>query len=1072
MHKKKKRSRVLVGILCFFLGFLFAFIFQIGAIVGGCWFVATRDIDKMMAFIGVPNDNNKYINTDTENGGSKTIKDLVVNLYGAIQDMNTLCIDKISGLIPATDMLLDKLYAVTDKYIEIDREEFENTPVAELPQFVVDSVMNIRGSMVMSFLPDTGDGGANGILKALLNGAEAEYATVTAEGGSTYAEGDGETQFKLPVLFDVYDKSGETFTRECPVYVNGRPEAGYPTYADNTKPSTDWLQEAGTETDGELEIERYRLYFVPCKVTASGIEEADYSMGEYEYVTSDGKDTYNYKILKFGDDTDFIMVKPDGDGKFVLNYNDIYASRNADSSADASNRYLNYSYKKEYAENYYYVEETKDRSGAISCRFRTLSGLNYFYNCAGEMTDLWVHTLGDIMNNPYEPLESVTVASVTAGSGSLTSKMFGKTSVADLMNGKVDFGKMIDDMELSEFINNVSPTNKLMANLVYKLTDVRDNGDGTYSAIYDIDGERKIAYVTASGGSIDKVYLDEDRSTVLVGTKIKELSDTSNNIKLDKVLDIAVDDAILRYLGYGITDVEACVGELEYEDDNNDLRTHPYKYVGTYNVSGAQTGAPTARKCYINVREQDGKQVIDGVWCADGGNVEQITATPVNDLNSRIDTIMDYLALPDIIDIDPVQPIITYVAYGVTSVEKAAEGLQDASGKAYAYTGEFTPVGSDTSVPCYISVKSEGGAAEGKAYVDKVWYYDGEGVLRYVFGTKVNGVADRIEGIKRDMALGEIINITENDEKILISLKDTKVGELNERISSLTVSEIFKEEDIENSPMLKQLRHVKITELATEIDNLLIQRMYSKEVYGLPADGDPMEVVNFVEGVKYYTVREVVEQISDGQGGTVTQTVKKFLPVNGDGVVSAADFGNRGKTEYFTYGKTTLDVDPATDKIKIVGFRENWLYYEKNAEDDFVLTTINVPEGAGETLTDDMTGRVFEGQFEEGKYYSYGEVYGMWRLILYKRINVGGSGTEFVEKGYSVNNFNNMVAICADNVNKSTLFELQEAGVLNETLNLDVNFYGTTDKLGDMTLEQLVEAVISLSAGSSGGTGA
>ncbi|MDE6074982.1 MAG: hypothetical protein K2G26_00930, partial [Clostridia bacterium] len=85
-------------------------------------------------------------------------------------------------------------------------------------------------------------------------------------------------------------------------------------------------------------------------------------------------------------------------------------------------------------------------------------------------------------------------------------------------------------------------------------------------------------------------------------------------------------------------------------------------------------------------------------------------------------------------------------------------------------------------------------------------------------------------------------------------------------------------------------------------------------------------------------------------------------------------------------------------------------------------------------------------------YYSYGLPQGMWKLVLYKNKT---------EKGYTINNFDNMVNICANNVNDATLFELKEAGVINATdENLNKTFAGK--KLGEMKLSELINAVISL----------
>lgn len=55
---------------------------------------------------------------------------------------------------------------------------------------------------------------------------------------------------------------------------------------------------------------------------------------------------------------------------------------------------------------------------------------------------------------------------------------------------------------------------------------------------------------------------------------------------------------------------------------------------------------------------------------------------------------------------------------------------------------------------------------------------------------------DTVKAIIEDLALGEVIEITDADEPILKSLKDTKVGNLNERTKNLTLQDVFKDYDV------------------------------------------------------------------------------------------------------------------------------------------------------------------------------------------------------------------------------------------------------------------------------------
>ncbi len=71
----KGGSKLLTGIISFILGFLFAIIVECGAVFGVYWFVMNKDIDTVLSAIGIENKdengNDKYINTDPNNGGAR-----------------------------------------------------------------------------------------------------------------------------------------------------------------------------------------------------------------------------------------------------------------------------------------------------------------------------------------------------------------------------------------------------------------------------------------------------------------------------------------------------------------------------------------------------------------------------------------------------------------------------------------------------------------------------------------------------------------------------------------------------------------------------------------------------------------------------------------------------------------------------------------------------------------------------------------------------------------------------------------------------------------------------------------
>lgn len=715
-NSSKGGSKLLTAIISFLLGFLFAILVEVGAIFGVGWFVMNKDLDTVLSAVGIHNTdeegNKKYINTDVDNGGVRNLKELLSGLQGLVYENGEVValgksFDDFSNLIPATDMLLGMVYKTVDEFIELDKEEFESTPLSGLAQVLSDSIMGVRTAALMEKLnveSVTGDG-ASKLIKTLLMGAETDYATVNYGGAVTADEGGAEEPaepaktFQLPVMYDLYTLDNDIgYVREMPV-------DGISAYPENFGGDYGWLDLLSEDQkDGEFVNKRYKLYYVPCRVTDTGIEEAEYINGEIEVTEGTGESAKKYRlqVLQYGEDTDFIVVKRNDDGNFVIDYNAVYASLNA-GAAGASDRFAGYSYYEPYARNYYYTAKS---SVTEKQEIRTISGKNYFRNNADEMVQI------------------------------------------------------------------------------------------------------------------------------------------------------------------------------------------------------------------------------------------------------------DALRLSDLVD----------------------------------------------------------------------------------------------ENYAQDLTFGEVMDLQSTDNMLLKSLKDTPIKKLNEKVKSLTVDEIFSEEEISKNSILRQLRGTKITELVTAMDDLLIQTIYAEEVYKLP-DGDKiMEVIDFDPDYKYY----VLESYND-EG----KNKFKFAPVKegaaDEGKVTAAEFAARGATVYFTYG---ADEGAEGAEMKIV-FDERFLFFEANEKGGYDLTALGA-DGLTDTAKDDAMGKLTKAQFDargDKVYYSYGVPQSMWKLVLYKNKT---------EKGYTINNFNNMVSICANNVNDATLRELKEAGVINatdENLNKVLTLPDSSKHvLGDMKLAELINAVISMAA--------
>lgn len=871
----KGGSKVLTAIISFFLGFFFAILVEVGAIFGVYWIVMNKDLESIMSAVGLhntdENGNHKYINTDPD-GGATTLKELIASLQGLVYSDGEIValgksFDDFSQLVPATDMLLGFVYNTIDGYIELDKELFESTPLSGLAQVLSDSIMDVRTAALLQKLGMNSVIGedANAIVRSLVAGAECEYANViTAQPQSEDGEISQAKGFALPVLYDFYryDESNGFFYN-CVDNASAFP--------DNLRDRANELlyEEERKDSEGKV-ISTHTLYYVPCRVTENGIEEAEYSIGEISVTDGTGgaAKIYKFQVLEYGEDTDFIAVTRKN-GKFHINYNDVYAMLDVD-AANRSYRFTGYSYDQSYARKYYY-DPVKNAS-ADRYEFKTISGKNYFRDNDGNFVDLNPLTLRDIVNDPFTPLDYVPLTDVVGENSDIAYDIFGNTSLGALMRGEVDFDELVNDMEVGTFVNNVAPSNKVMAYIVYKLSDLERKDNGEYTAIFDKYGENKAVTVTVENGYISGVYDAADNTEIKDMVKIHEVADVANTMPITVLMSARIDEAVTMYIAYG--------------------------------------------------------------------------------------------------------------AYGLKSAEA---GATDQTGKPYAYTAKVKADGEE--VLCYVSTEMKGEGGDAVETVTSVWYIqDGEPVE--VRGTKVSEVSSRVDTFTKDLTIGDMLGIENTENKLLGAIKDSKIDELENKIQELKVDDIISEEDLNKSSILRQLKGKKISNLANEIDSVLIQRVYAEEVYGLKDadDLDPKVTDEWHENRLYYVLDEET------------------------GAFSLYDTeAQKAKAQAAAQGKS---------------------------------------EAEQETAYDDALGHIGEDDFVPGKYYTYGEAKGMWRLILYKNDS---------EKAYTMNNFNNMIASSAHNINNATLGTLQEAGIISATADLDKTFNGYV--LKDLTLAQLIVLV-------------
>ncbi len=145
------------------------------------------------------------------------------------------------------------------------------------------------------------------------------------------------------------------------------------------------------------------------------------------------------------------------------------------------------------------------------------------------------------------------------------------------------------------------------------------------------------------------------------------------------------------------------------------------------------------------------------------------------------------------------------------------------------------------------------------------------------------------------LRLGEVIEIDENDpdtSALLLSLKDTSIGDLTTRINTLTPTEILGEEDVENNRILRHLRNSTVLTLSADIENLSIAAVFEDDVYKKDAAGNFVNAqgealyLNPDDGI-YYTTPDYQ---ADTQSERVMTGSWEYLLTDPDGLIPPSGY--------------------------------------------------------------------------------------------------------------------------------------------------------------------------------------
>ena len=378
--------------------------------------------------------------------------------------------------------------------------------------------------------------------------------------------------------------------------------------------------------------------------------------------------------------------------------------------------------------------------------------------------------------------------------------------------------------------------------VVYSRTvgDLLDGEDGILSALDDV-------YVTdllaGEGGEPDEMLV-----SVFEGVTVGDLmsgnvafDDLLSKIHMPEIIDVTPSDAIMMYIGYSISDVEAA-------EENE-----PYEYTGVinfYELAGDEWVLSDTRDCFIVVGE-DG--VVSRVYYLEGNAEVDYSGVAVPDIGAQTANVQNALYVKDVIDIDPSDKLMTklgeyklgeignaidelyvsdfvtdvnvtdspmaYIAYGISGIETAPLG------SAYDYTATYHYIQENTVTKEQAYIVAENGVI-----VSVYWVTENPAECY----TLIGDISTRIDGLMNDLTLGEIIDISP-ENTILYALSDSTINSLS-----------------------------------ADIEQLSIQQLFASDIYGKDAP-EIVEESEFTAEYIYYTIAEDGEFVLAGNGGKLTQ---------------------------------------------------------------------------------------------------------------------------------------------------------------------------------------------------------
>lgn len=368
----------------------------------------------------------------------------------------------------------------------------------------------------------------------------------------------------------------------------------------------------------------------------------------------------------------------------------------------------------------------------------------------------------------------------------------------------------------------------------------------------------------------------------------------------------------------------------------------------------------------------------------------ELQAVKVGELSDFVKGLANRVNIATLIGPTPDNAILTYLCYGVSGITYADGGWK---GQFKAEDGEFRE--------CFFEMNE----ANGK--ISEAYYLDENGEKVFAPYLTLENVNKRVDGVCKELTVGEIItNIPDND-RILGSIKNSTIETISDDLNSICVQQLFPD-DI----------YARGTAAAGQTNPVA-------ETY-LAVTDTPTPAADYYDNYIYYE--------EDTENGGYK------LAGGGNGKLTAEEYNNG---TYYTCGEGKILFDA------------RFVYYYKDEAGTLQMVNKGM-EGEGKIS-------VFDTNTE---YYTYGGTSPLWKLLLYTADNEGN----LQETVYNFKNINTMITNVSANTQNSTLRELDAAGILTFTNKADLDKPVTfieggnpvTKKIGEIELSRAIGLFVAL----------